>query len=857
MGPPPLFSYFPNWPELFPLAVRFSNCSYSSVSFRLSAVVSKLFSVQRAGFKVQASKFPRLCLVALSIPLLPLDSSGRDTRLHTEADVPIEITFTAKYTYPDPFNDVTLDVLFREPQGRELRVPAFWAGGNLWRVRYSSSVPGVHFFRTISSDTADPGLHGLAGKVSISRYTGQNPLFLHGRLQISENHRFIQYADGTPFFWLGDTWWMGLCNRLHWPDEFKTLAADRKQKGFNVIQIVAGLYPDMHPFDPRGANETGYPWNTNYTSIRPEYFNAADDRLRYLIEQGLTPCIFGAWGHYISAMGVDKMEKHWRYLIARYGAWPVVWCAAGEANLPWYQVKDFPYDDRNLAHDWSDVMRFIRLNDPFQRLLSVHPTGIHRLSARNVTDDPGLLDIDMLQTPHGLREAIPDTVKNVRQSYADNPVLPLINAEASYEMLVTPKETIPTEWTRRMFWLCMMNGAAGHTYGANGIWQCNRKGQPHGPSPNAGSPAEGYGTIPWDEAMALPGSQQVGLGKRFLEQFEWQNFCPHPEWAEFAVQSALSFDGCKWIWFPEGSPASNAPAAQRFFRRLFVLPDKTIKSAQLRVSADDQFTLHVNDKILGSGDNWKFGRQFNLGPIFQPGTNLLAIMAENKPAPKANPAGLIARLEVHFADGDVYRLNTDESWRCATNIDPKEIASTTSSAPNIKAKAKQATLSLTPNFSWVHENPGTSLTVSTVPRTRTASASNPQPADWTSLAFDESTWTNALVLGSAGDDPWGKFDPLNNEGVYAPQSAGIPGVVRVTYVPQPDTVIVRDLAADSPYSASIFDPVCGTTSAAIPLAADAEGRWTCPPPAGCDHDWVLVIRSSSGPQIGTASKASR
>ena len=30
----------------------------------------------------------------------------------------------------------------------------------------------------------------------------------------------------------GDTWWMGLCHRLHWPDEFKTLAADRKTEGF-------------------------------------------------------------------------------------------------------------------------------------------------------------------------------------------------------------------------------------------------------------------------------------------------------------------------------------------------------------------------------------------------------------------------------------------------------------------------------------------------------------------------------------------------------------------------------------------------------------------------------------------------
>ena len=40
---------------------------------------------------------------------------------------------------------------------------------------------------------------------------------------------------------------------------FKQLAADRKAKGFNVIQIVAGLYPDMLPFDPRGANEGAIP----------------------------------------------------------------------------------------------------------------------------------------------------------------------------------------------------------------------------------------------------------------------------------------------------------------------------------------------------------------------------------------------------------------------------------------------------------------------------------------------------------------------------------------------------------------------------------------------------------------------
>ena len=96
----------------------------------------------------------------------------------------------------------------------------------------------------------------------------------------------------------------------------------------------------------------------------------------------------------------------------------------------------------------------------------------------------------------------------------------------------------------------MLNGAAGHTYGANGIWQCNRRGEPHGPSPHGGN----YGNIPWDEAMQLPGSTQVGLGKALFAKFPWQKFEPHPEWATFARALPVSFEGAQWIWFPEATP---------------------------------------------------------------------------------------------------------------------------------------------------------------------------------------------------------------------------------------------------------------------------------------------------------------
>jgi len=101
------------------------------------------------------------------------------------------------------------------------------------------------------------------------------------------------------------------------------LTADRISKGFTVIQIVAGLYPDMPPFDPRGANEAGFPWEKGYTRINPSYFDMADLRIRWLVNSGLVPCIVGCWGYFLNFAGIEVMKRHWRYLVARYGAYPV------------------------------------------------------------------------------------------------------------------------------------------------------------------------------------------------------------------------------------------------------------------------------------------------------------------------------------------------------------------------------------------------------------------------------------------------------------------------------------------------------------------------------------------------------
>ncbi len=503
--------------------------------------------------------------------------------LQISANVPVEITLTAQLPHVDPFNEITLDVAFTDPAGTTRKVPAFWAGGNQWKVRYASPLTGAHRWQNVCSDAQDAGLHGAVGSVEVTPYTGDNVLFQRGPVRVSKDRRHFEYADGTPFFWLGDTWWMGLSHRLHWPEEFQKLTADRKTKGFNVVQIVAGLYPDMHPFDPRGANEAGFPWEADYARIRPEYFDAADMRLRHLIEQGITPCIVGAWGYFLPWMGVEKMNAHWRHLIARYSAWPVIWCAAGEANLPWYLAKNFPIDDRMQVHGWTEVLRSIRATDPFRRPLTIHPTGIGRLSARNATDDVTLLDFDLLQTPHGRRDAVVPAVRTVRESYLDQPLLPVINGEASYEML---GDNLPTEWTRAMFWLCLMNGAKGHTYGANGIWQLNRPGEPHGPSPTVGSPPNGYGKITWEEAMNLPGSTQMAHGKRFFESLPWTKLTPMP-------------DSVVWAEGTRGDPLAGPQACglQDKLRAAYVLESRAVVVRNLAPAAEYQFTTF--DPVTG------------------------------------------------------------------------------------------------------------------------------------------------------------------------------------------------------------------------------------------------------------------
>jgi hypothetical protein len=268
------------------------------------------------------------------------------------------------------------------------------------------------------------------------------------------------------------------------------------------------------------------PYDRDFDKVNPGWYDSADRKVALMVESGLTPCLVGCWGYYLMRMGVEKAKRHWRYLVARYGAYPVLWCLAGEATMPYYGLFVGPAANKDEAArhaaeqkaGWTEVGRYVRSIDPFANLITIHPSH----SGRDCVTDDSVLDFNMLQSSHGGYGSIGGMRDLVRREYARQPIMPVVQGEVNFEGIMGGSRE-DVQWAS--FWVCMVNGVAGFTYGANGIWQFNRPGKPYGPSPHGAA----WGDLAWQEAVNLPGASVVALGKRVLQKLPWWKFQPLDE----------------------------------------------------------------------------------------------------------------------------------------------------------------------------------------------------------------------------------------------------------------------------------------------------------------------------------------
>ncbi len=146
------------------------------------------------------------------------------------------------------------------------RIYGFWDGDKQFKVRLTATRPGEWSWKSGSNQTKDKGLNEHSGTFFAVEWKefekAQNPT-RRGFIRASENGHALQYADGMPYFLIGDTWLAASTWRLplrhakadpeYQPGPgigFEEAVQYRKAQGYNSVSMIAA-FPnwdsDIHP----------------------------------------------------------------------------------------------------------------------------------------------------------------------------------------------------------------------------------------------------------------------------------------------------------------------------------------------------------------------------------------------------------------------------------------------------------------------------------------------------------------------------------------------------------------------------------------------------------------------------------
>ncbi|MGB0367027.1 MAG: DUF4038 domain-containing protein [Flavobacteriaceae bacterium] len=420
-----------------------------------------------------------------------------------------EIDFVSDKSYQNGFKDVDLDVVFRHTSGKELTVPAFWNGGKKWKVRFSPPLTGEWTYTSLCSDDSNTGMHQQTGQVTIAEYQGDLEIYKHGFVKTTTAQRYFTYADGTPFFYLGDTHWNMPANTL---TNFKTIIDKRVEQGFTVIQS-----------EPIGA---GYNLRDGVTEGDLNFFSKMDERFKYIADRGFVHA--NAQLFFVADLGPNRdvytdayLEKLCRYWVARYSAFPVLWTTAQECDNDFYRERgDHNYYDAN-TNPWKLVANYIHKYDPYKHPLTAHmeQTGFSLASQSAFRDLPAHTWFAPQWPPRRDRQLdfnIPKDFWNNGQGK------PIVNYEGYYDHLWT------NEFGARMQgWTAFLNGMFGHGYGAVDIWLYNSTYDIDNPSVRDGiTISVSDKQTKWQESLEFNSAYQMGYMHEFFKTIEWWNLTP-------------------------------------------------------------------------------------------------------------------------------------------------------------------------------------------------------------------------------------------------------------------------------------------------------------------------------------------
>ena len=317
----------------------------------------------------------------------------------------------------------------------------------------------------------------------------------NGRLKVSDNHRYLIHANGTPFFWLGNTSWL-MPERLN-RDEIEFYLTKEHEAGYNVEQIqVLNAIPTFNIYGMQ-ANDESFDMQKFSRKDQYGYWEHLDYIVDFAASQGIYIAMDCIWG-------------------SRYKDKPnIIWMIGGDI-----------LGDKGTP-SWDALARAIRKADP-NHVMTFHPRG--RTTSARWFADREWMDFHMFQSGHrryGQRNGdgdytIKDNTEEDNWRYVDltwegNEVKPVIDGEPSYEDIPQGLHDFSApRWmdydVRRYAYWAVFAGCFGHTYGHNSIMQFMKPGL-------LGS----FGAEkPWWDAMKDPGFGQMKYLKWLILAFPFE-----------------------------------------------------------------------------------------------------------------------------------------------------------------------------------------------------------------------------------------------------------------------------------------------------------------------------------------------
>ncbi len=378
---------------------------------------------------------------------------------------------------------------------------------------------------TAMSEAEAGNLVGQARAVSINGASGGQAVAFGGgfnppptgaatQLRIGPDNRSFVKADGSPYFWVGDTAW-GLFMNLKRAEAVEYLQ-NRADKGIHVIQAVLVRSPSGSngpnaegdsPVNGSVSNIITTPGNNPANAAEYDYWDHVDFVIQEAAKRDMYIALLPAWG-YARQQGeitASNAQGYGNFLGQRF--------ARNYSNIIWVTGGDD--NDGFFPEVWRALAKGIAIGatgseDYSKVLMSYHPGGSTGSSANALHNEPWL-DFNMHQSGHG--RISNGAWNDVELSYNKSPAKPFLDGEPTYEE--HPIEFNPSNGyadafeARASAYSQVFNGASGHTYGHHNIWMfygAFRGGGGSNPK-----------NINWRTAMNSAGAQQMGYMRKLID----------------------------------------------------------------------------------------------------------------------------------------------------------------------------------------------------------------------------------------------------------------------------------------------------------------------------------------------------